>query len=90
MSRQRNTSHLHLVREMDDDEDDEYFYDEEVRDRSISAAEKSIYFVIWKQSSATVVYLYMYSYSPFNDIKAIQIIAGNLPSTIKTLTIHTT
>jgi len=59
-----------------------------VMDGSISKVQKSNYFNILKQSSATDFYLNMYSFFLFNDSIASQI-AVSLPFTIKSFTIIT-
>ena len=52
-----------------------------LKDESIESDQKSIYFNILKQSSATVIYLKMLGYTPFDDSIATQL-AVSLPPTI--------
>jgi hypothetical protein len=54
-------------------------------DESIGSNQKSIYFDILKQSSATVIFLDMLDYTPFDDSIATQL-AVSLPPTITSFT----
>jgi Ran GTPase-activating protein (RanGAP) involved in mRNA processing and transport len=56
-----------------------------LKDESIDSDQKSIYFNILKQSNATVIYLYMLGYTPFDDSVATQL-AVSLPPTITSFT----